>query len=78
MRRLAKDRRINKCPIVADAASIRTDAGSVSHDSYCCADPNAQEPWLGSARVGSPDIYPAREAGVWWFKVHFSPLRNEL
>ena len=34
-----KDRRINKCPIVADAASIRTDAGSVGHDSYFCASP---------------------------------------
>ena len=34
-----KDRRSNNCRIVADAASIRTDAGSVGHDSDCCADP---------------------------------------
>ena len=34
-----KDRRINKCLLVADAASIRTDAGSVGHNSYSCAGP---------------------------------------
>ncbi len=34
-----KDRRNNNCPIVADAASIRTDAGSVGHDSDFCASP---------------------------------------
>ena len=37
-RRVAnKDCRTNKCRLVVDAASIRTDAGSVGHDSYFCA-----------------------------------------
>ena len=44
-----KDRRINKCPIVADAASIRTDAGSVGHDSYFCASP--KNPGADTARL---------------------------
>ena len=35
----AKDWPTNKCPLVADAASIRTDAGSVGHDRYCCDGP---------------------------------------
>ena len=35
----SKDRRINKCRLMADAARIRTDAGSVGHDNYSCAGP---------------------------------------
>ena len=49
----SKDRRINTCPIVADAASIRTDAGSVGHDSTDDAaarsldrTPQKREHWL--------------------------------
>jgi argininosuccinate lyase len=37
--RLTQDRHVNQCPLVADAASIRTDAGSVGHDSNSCAGP---------------------------------------
>ena len=38
----AQDRRSNYCRYVADAASIRVNAGSVGsvgYDSYCCAGP---------------------------------------
>ena len=40
LRAVAKDRHNNNWALVADAASIRADAGSVGHDSDCCADPN--------------------------------------
>ena len=53
-----KDGRNNNCPIVADAASIRADAGSVGHDSYCCADPKAP----GS--LGVSPLYRAHGFGV--------------
>ncbi len=37
LRAVAKDRHNNNWALVADAASIRADAGSVGHDSDCCA-----------------------------------------
>jgi len=35
-------------PLVVDAASIRTDAGSVGHDSFSCADRNPDYAQAGS------------------------------
>ncbi|MEK6261187.1 MAG: dihydroorotate dehydrogenase [Planctomycetota bacterium] len=46
----AERARSEKCPLVVDAASIRTDAGSVGHDCYSRADPNGSRPALGITR----------------------------
>ena len=37
LRAVAKDRHNNNWALLADAATIRADAGSVGHDSDCCA-----------------------------------------
>ena len=52
---LFKHRRSNYCRYVADAASIRVNAGSVGYDNYCCAGPMQlfKQPWPTSLQVGS-------------------------
>ncbi len=39
-RAVPQDRHVNQCPLVADAASIRTDAGGVGHGRDSCASPH--------------------------------------
>ena len=56
-----KDRRINKCLLVADAASIRTDAGSVGHNSYSCAGPKPRSlVYIAGGLTGAKRAFLAR------------------
>ncbi len=78
--RRAKDWRTNKCRLVVDAASIRTDAGSVGHDSYFCAGPNGAAlifVWLFplSGLIGIADNWPAWQLystrpETWTLQIH--------